>query len=104
MTPSVIFNAQSAIVAIGNNATISDALTSDKPTLLIPSKTEICEALRRLSSFNVAEVLDSEAATSEAISNWLHKDAFNERSSSKDHIDFKGLSRLPNLLGALLTS
>ncbi len=92
------------IVAMGSNVTLSEALGSDKPALLISSRQKVCHALKQLANLNIAEVLNSREATSERIASWLQAEIGNDRPSSKAHIDFGGLSRLPGLLGTLLTT
>ncbi len=92
------------IVAMGNSSTLSEALVNDKPTLLIPTQQKACCALKQLAKLNIAEVLSAHEATTEAISSWLHKSITSDRPSSRTHIDFDGLNRLPGLLGTLLTT
>ncbi len=94
----------SRIIAMGNNSTLSEALASDRPTLLIPTRQRACHALERLARLNIADVMSASDLSTKAISNWLCKDIPDNRPSSKQHVDFNGLTRLPGLLGTLLTS
>ncbi len=92
------------IVAMGNHIPLHAAEVNGKATLLIPAEQKVCRTTKRLAKLNVAEVVNMSETTTETISNWLHQKAESDHSPNSQLIDCKGLSRLPGLLGALLTT
>ncbi len=93
------------IVALGNNATLGETLPRGKPLLLIPTRPAIARALKAVARPGALDVLEAHEASSDAISDWLARECSREEATLPlKRVDTAGLSHIPGLLGALLTT
>lgn len=93
------------IVALGNNATLGETLFCGKPLLLIPTRPAIARALKTFTNSAALDVLEAHEVSSDAISAWLARECPQEETTLLlKNVDTDGLSHIPGLLGALLTT
>jgi predicted glycosyltransferase len=94
------------VVAMGGYNTVCEALSFDKPTLIVPRVHPRREQLiraERLRDLGLLDVLHPSDLRPQTLGEWLARD-LPPRPSVRQRLDLNGLSRLPSLLHELLDS
>jgi len=102
--PTRLVRRADRVVAMGGYNTVYEVLSFEKPALIVPRVTPRQEQLiraQRLQALGLVDVLHPEALSAAALSTWLARERAPVR-SAREHIDFNGLSRVPQLLEELL--
>jgi predicted glycosyltransferase len=92
-----------AVIAMGGYNTVSELLSHETPTLIVPRvvpRREQWIRADRLRQCGLIDVLESEHLTPESISRWLPL-AARASPGARDVLDFNGLARLPQLVASL---
>ncbi len=104
--PTRLVRRADRVVAMGGYNTVYEVLSFEKPALIVPRVTPRREQLiraERLRALGLVDVLHPEALSAAALSTWLARGQAPVR-PAREHIDFNGLSRVPQLLEELLGS
>lgn len=93
------------IIVFGNKKTIIEALGYKKNTLLISQK-EIApfNQIRRFEKIKNTDVLPVVRTKAAAIADWITSTPAKNTHNNQPHIDIEGLTKLPTLIGKLLTN
>ncbi len=90
------------VVAMGGYNVVSEVLSYEKRTLIIPRVTPRKEQLlraKRLETLGIIDVVLPDQVTPQILTDWIKKASQNSDSPSvHDQLDFKGLFRLPHLI------
>jgi len=104
--PNLLLRRADAVVAMAGYNTMSEALSFEKPALVVPRVKPRQEQLiraKRLQQMGLVDVLHPDAVSAGAIGAWLAGTS-RRRPRARERLDFKGLARLPYLLADLLTA
>lgn len=103
--PTLYLREADFVVAMGGYNTVCEALSFDKPTLIVPRVKPRKEQLIRaekLQSMGLIEMLHPDQLNPKTLSSWMHKLPHRKSISARDHIDLNGLQRLPKMVVELL--
>jgi len=102
--PTRLLRSADHVVAMGGYNTVCEVLSFSKPALIVPRVKPRREQLiraERLQALGLLEVLRPEELSPAALTHWLARSRPPVR-PAREHIDFNGLSRVPQLLEDLL--
>src|SRR5262245_28052511 len=102
--PNLLLSRADAVIAMGGYNTVSEVLSFEKLALLVPRVKPRQEQLIRvqlLHKLGLVDMLHPDEVSSTALSAWL-ADGGRARPRVRRRLDFNGLTRLPELLDALL--
>jgi predicted glycosyltransferase len=102
--PTRLLRSADHVVAMGGYNTVCEVLSFGKPALIVPRVKPRCEQLiraERLQALGLLDVLHPEDLSPAALTHWLARGRTPVR-PAWEHIDFNGLSRVPQLLEDLL--
>jgi len=94
------------VVAMGGYNTVSEILAFEKPAFIVPRVTPRREQLirvERLQKLGLLDVLHPDRISADAVSNWLSRPA-PATTKARQRIDFRGLTRIPELFQSLITT
>lgn len=101
--PASLLPYADAVIAMGGYNTVSELLSHETPTLIVPRvvpRREQWIRADRLRQCGLIDVLESEHLSPESISQWLPL-AARASPGARDVLDFNGLDRLPQLVASL---
>jgi predicted glycosyltransferase len=104
--PDMLLRRADAVIAMGGYNTVSEILSFEKPSLLVPRVKPRQEQLiraQRLRELGLVDMLHPDDVSPAALSAWLANTS-RSRPHARRRLDFNGLSRLPHLLDRLLLS
>jgi predicted glycosyltransferase len=104
--PILLLNRADLIIAMGGYNTVSEILSFEKKSLIVPRVKRAPEQsirAERLQRLGLIDSLPSEELSSEALTLWL-KQVGSGAVQVRDKIDMEGLKRLPSLLMHLILS
>jgi predicted glycosyltransferase len=94
------------VISMGGYNTVCEVLALGKPALIVPRvkprREQLIRAMR-LCELNLVDVLLPDALTPAALSEWLWRE-LPSRPPAREHIDFRGLTRLPDFVQELIAS
>jgi predicted glycosyltransferase len=103
--PTLLLNRAERVIAMGGYNTTCELLSFAKRSLIIPRikprKEQLIRA-QRLQALGLIDILHPNHLTPQAINNWLKQDI--QPPQVRNHLDFNGLTRIPQLIEKILTS
>jgi predicted glycosyltransferase len=92
------------VVAMGGYNTLSEILSFEKPSLVVPRvspRREQWIRARRFSELGLLDLLPPERLSAEALGDWLAREV-KPPEGVRRRVDFEGLSRIPDMLHEVL--
>jgi predicted glycosyltransferase len=102
--PANLLKRADVVIAMGGYNTVSEILSFEKPSLIVPRVHPRQEQLircQRLRDLGLVDMLHPDQLRPQTLSRWLASEYFPRR-SIRTCLDFHGLSRLPRLLDEVL--
>jgi predicted glycosyltransferase len=102
--PANLLKRADAVIAMGGYNTVSEILSFEKPSLIVPRVHPRQEQLirgQRLRDLGLVDMLHPDQLRPQTLSRWLASE-YCPRRSIRTCLDFHGLSRLPRLLDEVL--
>lgn len=103
--PTLLLNRADRVVAMGGYNTACELLSFQKRSLIVPRvkpRREQWVRAERFRAHGLADVLHPRHLTSQALSGWLYQ--AKEPIQIRDRVDLNGLTRIPQVLAAMLAA
>ncbi len=102
--PLMLIRRATRVVAMGGYNSVSEILSCERPSLIIPRVRPRIEQLlraQRLEALDLLEVLHPDSLSAESVSAWLHQDVLSHR-SIRDLVALDGLANIQHMAAEML--